>query len=154
MLLLRTAVLVLAALVLASCALGLRFAYVRADGQDINGDPALSRQFNSDRVICESAMHQTDRTADPRYPIISTDAIQQCMEDRGYVVVMDSDAGAKQQEFAAKAAEKARREAEAAAPPPPPPPPPSPPPPHHAAKPKPKPKPPAPPAALQTSPNN
>ena len=53
---LRSVVLILAALALAACSLGGRFAYVRADGQDI-GDPAVSQQFNKDRMVCQAEMH-------------------------------------------------------------------------------------------------
>ncbi len=154
---LRFGILVLAALALAACSLATRFSYVRADGQDI-GDPALARQFNNDRATCQAEMHQGGSGSDARYNnniAAGADAVQDCMEAKGYIVVMERDAEAKQQELAAKAAEKARREAEAAAPPPPPP---APPPPRKLkAKPKPKPVAPAtassPPAQPKSSPN-
>ncbi len=142
---LRSVVLMLAALALAACSLGGRFAYVRADGQDI-GDPAVSQQFNKDRMVCQAEMHVSAGTGDPhRNNDIAggNDAVQDCMEAKGYMVVMQNEAVAKQQELAAQAAEKARREAEAAAPPPPPPPPTPP----HKTKFKPKPKPAAPAAS-------
>jgi hypothetical protein len=149
---LRSVVLMLAALALAACSLGGRFAYVRADGQDI-GDPAVSQQFNKDRMVCQAEMHVSAGTGDPhRNNDVAggSDAVQDCMEAKGYMVVMQSEAVAKQQELAAQAAEKARREAEAAAPPPPPPPPP---PPHKTKlKPKPKPAAPAAPAAAWPQP--
>jgi outer membrane biosynthesis protein TonB len=148
----RSVALMLAALALAACSLGGRFAYVRADGQDI-GDPAVSQQFNKDRMVCQSEMHGTAGTGDPHANngmAAGGDAVQDCMEAKGYMVVMQSEAVAKQQELAAQAAEKARREAEAAAPPPPPPPPP---PPHKTKlKPKPKPAAPAAPAAAWPQP--
>ena len=64
---LRSVVSILAALALAACSLGGRFAYVRADGQDI-GDPAVSQQFNKDRMVCQAEMHVTAGTGD-RTPI-------------------------------------------------------------------------------------
>ena len=148
---LRIAVLALAALTLAACgAIGTRFAYIRADGQDLASDPALARQFNTDRMSCQAEGHRTASIGDPHYDTAAAqggDVVQDCMENKGYIVVLERDADAKQQELAAKAAEKARREAEAAAPPPPPPPPPP-----HKPKHKTKPKPPVSPPASQTSP--
>jgi outer membrane biosynthesis protein TonB len=136
----RSGVLMLAALALAGCSMTSRFAYLRADGQDL-GDPTVAQQFSRDRAACGSEMHNTAGTGDPHRnnSFGGGDAAQDCMEAKGYIVVTDSEAVARQQDLAAKAAEKARREAEAAAPPPPPPPPPP-----HKAKPKPKPKPAAP----------
>ncbi len=155
---LRFGILVLAALALAACSMVTRFAYVRADGQDISGDPTLTQQFNKDRATCQAEMHRGGSSYDARYSdniAAGSDAVQDCMEEKGYIVVMERDADAKQQELAAKAAEKARREAEAAAPPPPPPPPF--PPRKLKAKPKPKPAAPAtassPPAQPKSSPN-
>ena len=132
--------LVSAGLALAACTVSMapRFAYIRADGQDM-GDPAVAQQFNKDRLVCGSELHRSVGTGSLRTDNSqagNADAVQDCMEEKGYIVVMARDAEARQQEIAAKAAEKARREAEAAAPPPPPPPPP---PPHKKAKAKPKP---------------
>ena len=157
----RSFILFVAALGLAACSLSslgtANFSYLRTDGQDI-GDPALAQQFNKDRAACEAEMHRGGRGPDSRYDNNIAErggAVQDCMEEKGYIVVMQRDAEAKQQELAAKAAEKARREAEAAAPPPPPPPPPSPP---HKVKAKPKPETPAtasspPPVQPKSSPN-
>jgi hypothetical protein len=157
---LRSVIVLIATLALAACSMVTRFAYVRADGQDISGDPTLTQQFNRDRATCQAEMHRGGSSYDARYGdniAAQGDAVQDCMEDKGYIVVMERDADAKQQELAAKAAEKARREAEAAAPPPAPPPPPPPP---HKVKTKPKPKPEAPatassppPAQPKSSPN-
>ena len=154
----RSVIVLIAALALAACSMATRFAYLRADGRDISGDPALSQQFNRDSASCQAEMHNGGGSYDARYDDKITarvSAVQDCMEEKGYIVVMQRDAEAKQQELAAKAAEKARREAEAAAPPPPPPPPPSPP---HKVKAKPKPETPAtasspPPAQPKSSPN-
>jgi hypothetical protein len=141
---LRSVILVSAGLALAACSVSMspRFAYIRGDGRDMS-DPAVAQQFNQDRAACQSEMHKGPGTGDPHRNnsiAAGNDAVQDCMEEKGYLVVMQSEAEAKQQEFAAKAAEKARLEAEAAAPPPPPPPPP---PPHRKAKAKPKPAAPA-----------
>jgi hypothetical protein len=156
---LRSAIVLAAALALGACSsMVARFAYIRGDGQDISADPALTQQFNKDSAACQSERHRGGGSYDVRYSdniAANGDAVQDCMEEKGYIVVMERDADAKQQELAAKAAEKARREAEAAAPPPPPPPPPP-----HKVKGKPKPKPEAPatassppPAQLKSSPN-
>jgi len=149
----RSFILFVAALGLAACSLSslgtANFSYLRTDGQDI-GDPAFAQQFNKDRAACEAEMHRGGSGPDSRYDnniAARGGAVRDCMEEKGYIVVMARDADAKQQELAAKAAEKARREAEAAAPPPPPPPPPVPP---HNVKSKPKPKPEAP--AVTSSP--
>jgi hypothetical protein len=155
---LRSAIVLAAALALGACGMVARFAYIRADGQDISADPALTQQFNKDSAACQSERHRGGGSYDARYSdniSAQGEAVQDCMEEKGYIVVMERDADAKQQELAAKAAEKARREAEAAAPPPPPPPPP--PPRKVKGKPKPKPEAPAtassPPAQPKSSPN-
>jgi hypothetical protein len=94
---LRSVVLILAALALAACSLGGRFAYVRADGQDI-GDPAVSQQFNRDRAVCQAEMHTSTGTGDPHRnndAAGGSDAVQDCMEAKGYMVVMQNEAVAK-----------------------------------------------------------
>ena len=137
----RFVILVSAGLALAACTVSMapRYAYIRADGQDMS-DPAVAQQFNKDRLVCGSEIHRSAGTGNMRAENSqagAADAVQDCMEGKGYIVVMARDAEAQQQDLAAKAAEKARREAEAAAPPPPPPPP------HKKAKAKPKPAAPA-----------
>jgi len=117
---------------------------LRADGQDLASNPALYQQFEKDSMFCRSEVSDsgpplwgggTNAAADGT-------ARQECMKDRGYLVVPADLAALKQQDLAAKAAEKAQREAATAAPPPPPPPPPPPVAPKKvAANPKPKPKP-------------
>ena len=162
---LRSFILFVAALGLAACSLSslktANFSYVRSDGQDI-GDPALAQQFKQDRVACEVELQKglgasggNSNSRQNNNVAAGSDAVTDCMEARGYTVVLARDAEAMQQELAAKAAEKARREAEAAAPPPPP----APPPPQKVkVKPKPKPEAPAtasspPPAQPKSSPN-
>jgi len=138
---LRTAVLLLAVLALAGCS-SVDYVYLRADGQDLDSNPVLYQQFEKDSKICRSDV------SDPGPPVYGGGtnpdtggiARQDCMKDKGYLVVQSDLAALKQQDLAAKAAEKAQREAAAAAPPPPPPPPPVAPK-QVAAKPKPKPKP-------------
>lgn len=122
--------------------------YLRADGQDIAGDPVLRQQFDMDQTICKGEQQKASlggKMLAGQGALLISDAAnrseaahqvgQGCMAQKGYVLVPEDQAAAKQQELAAVAAEKARREAAAAAPP-------SPVVPQHAAlKPKPRPKP-------------
>jgi hypothetical protein len=132
--------------------------YLRADGQMAAGDPVLQQQFEMDRTICQGDMQKANLSgvtlsggglaglaAAADRGQAAGQVAQGCMAERGYVLVREDQAPAKQQELSAIAAEKARREAVAAAPPPPPPK-------QAAAKPKPKPPPqPSPPPALPVS---
>jgi len=138
------AVLTLGAVALAGCGSG--YVYLRADGKDLSGDPALYQQFETDRMICQGEGHSTDGSVQTAFSSVkgapgAAGVSQDCMADKGYLVVPADLAALKQQDLAAKAAEKAQREAAAAAPPPPPPPPPPVTPQRATAKPKPKPKP-------------
>ena len=132
---LRTTVLVLAALMLGACTQG--YVYMRADGRDLGEDPALYKQFETDRMTCQGDGHATDVPSSAAYRSggPSGDNGRDCMTAKGYLVVQSDVAELKRKEIAAQAAEKAQREAAAAAPPPPPPVPPK----RVAAKPKPKP---------------
>jgi hypothetical protein len=137
---LRTAVLLLAVLPLAGCGAG--FVYLRADGQDLGSDPVLYQQFEKDSALCWGEMDTYSGSpawGSGTHAGAGGVAVQVCMKEKGYLVVPADLAALKQQDLAAKAAEKAQREAAAAAPPPPPPPPVAPK--QVAAKPKPKPKP-------------
>jgi hypothetical protein len=141
-LVLRTAFLLLVVLPLAGC--GANYVYLRADGQDLGSDPALYQQFEKDSGICLSEIDTISGL--PAWGSGTNDvagggnAARECMREKGYLVVQADVAALKQQDLAAKAAEKAQRDAAAAAPPPAPPPPPVAPK-QVAAKPKPKPKP-------------
>jgi hypothetical protein len=132
---LRTTVLALAALMLGACTQG--YVYMRADGRDLGEDPALYKQFETDRMTCQGLGHGTDVPSSTAYRGAgpSGDNGQDCMTGKGYIVVQSDVADLKRREIAVQAAEKAQREAAAAAPPPPPPAPPK----RVAAKPKPKP---------------
>jgi hypothetical protein len=156
----RTAVLLLAVLALAGC--NTDYVYLRADGRDFDSNPLLYQQFEKDSSICSSEMF----TSDTGPPLMGGgtnaapggSAVQECMKEKGYLVVQADLAALKQQDLAAKAAEDAQRAAAAAAPPPPPPAP-APPPPvapkKIAAKRKPKPQqvqPTAPPALIWPAP--
>jgi hypothetical protein len=139
---LRTAVLLLAVLPLAGCGAGnVGNVYLRADGQDLTSDSAAYQQFEKDSALCWSKM---DAYSGPpawgsgTNDAAGTNTARECMKEKGYLVVQADLAALKQQDLAAKAAEKAQAEAAAAAPPPPPPPPAAPK--RVAAKPKPKPK--------------
>jgi outer membrane biosynthesis protein TonB len=132
---LRATVLALAALMLGACSQG--YVYMRADGRDLGEDPALYKQFETDRMTCQGEAHGTDVPSSAAYRSggPSGDNGRDCMTGKGYLVVQSDVADAKRKEITAQAAEKAQREAAAAAPPPPPPAPPK----RVAAKPKPKP---------------
>jgi hypothetical protein len=131
--------------------------WLRADGVAPGADPVLNQQFEMDRTICNGDMQKANLSgvtfaggglvgvaaANNRNAAMGQVG-QGCMAEKGYVIVRVDQAGAKSQELAAIAAEKARREAAAAAAAAPPPPPQ-----HVAAKPKPRPQPAsAPPAAM------
>jgi hypothetical protein len=129
---LRTTALVLAALMLGACSQG--YVYMRADGRDLGEDPALYKQFETDRMTCPGEGHGTDVPSSAAYRSSgpSGDNGRDCMTGKGYLVAQSDVAEMKREEIAAQAAEKAQREAAAAAPPPSPPK-------RVAAKPKPKP---------------
>jgi len=136
---LRTAALVLAALVLAGLAgCPASYVYVRADGRDFAEDQALYQQFETDRMTCDGEGHSGNIPTNAAYhsPGDMSGSARDCMGKKGYTVVQSDVAELKRQDLAAKAAEKAQREAAAAAPPPPPPAPPK----RVATKPKPKPQ--------------
>jgi hypothetical protein len=75
--------------------------YLRTDGQDMAGNPALHRQFELDRATC-----QTEPGDD-----------QDCMAVKGYVSVPKEQAAAKQRQLAAVAAQNADHEAVSELPP-------------------------------------
>ena len=68
--------------------------YLRTDGQDIAGNPALHQRFELDRVTC-----QTEPGDD-----------QDCMAVKGYISVPKDQAAAKQRQLAAIAAQNAEHE--------------------------------------------
>lgn len=147
----RTAALLCVAVALTACAAP-HTIYLRADGQDMAGDPVLRQQFDMDRTICQGEQQKASLAgkmlagqgwdqvvAAANRSDAAGEVGQGCMAAKGYVSVPEEQAAAKRQELAAVAAEKARREAAAAAAAAPPPPPVVPQ--HAALKPKPKPKP-------------
>jgi|SRR5271166_5302344 len=71
-----------------------RTIYLRTDGQDIAGIPALHQQFELDRMTC-----QTEPGDD-----------KDCMAVKGYVSVPKDQAAAKQRQLAAIAAQNAEHE--------------------------------------------
>jgi hypothetical protein len=97
----RTVVLLLAAAMLASCAekmgsfglFGPQTIYIRADGR-ASTDPVLAQQLETDRTSCSDA----------------ADEVQQCMLEKGYVLVRTEEAATKLAEFAAIAEEKKRQQ--------------------------------------------
>ncbi len=56
----RTAFLLVAAVVLASCATAPPPVFVRTDGRSINPDPVLSQQFQLDKTVCLGSREKAD----------------------------------------------------------------------------------------------
>jgi hypothetical protein len=114
----------------AGCAQQPKTLWLRADGQRSNGDPVLNQQFQLDRTMCLGEREKADLSgvtiaqggfagyAAAQQRGQAADAVGQgCMAQKGYVLVREEEADARQQEFAAVAAEKKQRELAAAAPP-------------------------------------
>jgi hypothetical protein len=92
------------ALLLTGCGQG--YVYVRADGQDIGGDPALYKQFETDSMTCQGETHRQDGSPTGQGSRVgaSTGAAKDCMAAKGYLVVQSDVADLKRQDLAAKAA--------------------------------------------------
>jgi len=92
------------ALLLTGC--GQSYVYVRADGQDIGGDPAIYKQFETDSMICQGETHRQDGSPTGRGARVgaSSGAANDCMAAKGYIVVQSEVADLKRQDLAAKAA--------------------------------------------------
>ena len=88
----RKVALLLGVFALTACAE--RAIYLRTDGQDMAGNPALHQQFELDRATC-----QTEPGDD-----------QDCMAVKGYVSVPKEQAAAKQRQLATLAAQNAEHE--------------------------------------------
>jgi hypothetical protein len=88
----RKVALLLGVFALTDCAE--RTIYLRTDGQDMAGNPALHQQFELDRATC-----QTEPGDD-----------QDCMAVKGYVSVPKEQAAAKQRQLATLAAQNAEHE--------------------------------------------
>ena len=88
----RKVALLLGVFALTACAE--RAIYLRTDGQDMAGNPALHQQFELDRVTC-----QTEPGDD-----------KDCMAVKGYVSVPKEQAAAKQRQLAALPAQNADHE--------------------------------------------
>ena len=75
------------ALLLTGC--GQSYVYVRADGRDIGGDPALYKQFETDSMTCRGEMHRQEGTPAGRGGSggAGSGAANDCMAAKGYVVV-------------------------------------------------------------------
>jgi hypothetical protein len=113
-----------AALLLTACAQQPKMAWIRADGQRAAGDPVLSHQFQMARTVClgEREKANLSGVTVTRGGLAGALAAQDradsadqvgagCMAEKGYVQVLEDEAEAKRQEFAAIEAEKARRDA-------------------------------------------
>ena len=68
--------------------------YLRTDGQDMTGNPALHQQFELDRAVCQGEPGDD----------------KDCMAVKGYVSVPKEQAAAKQRQLAAIAAQSAEHE--------------------------------------------
>jgi hypothetical protein len=79
---------------LTGCASQTTTIYLRTDGQDIAGNPALRKQLELDRATCEAEGGDD----------------QDCMAVKGYVSVPKDQAAAKQQQLAAIAVQNAVHE--------------------------------------------
>ena len=88
----RKVALLLGVFALTACAE--RAIYLRTDGQDMAGNPALHQQFELDRVTC-----QTEPGDD-----------KDCMAVKGYISVPKEQAAAKQRQLATLAAQNAEHE--------------------------------------------
>jgi hypothetical protein len=91
------------ALLLTGC--GQSYVYVRADGQDISGDPKLYQQFETDSMTCQGEMHRYDASATGRGLSVGGmgGGVNDCMAAKGYIVVQSEVADLKRQDLAAKA---------------------------------------------------
>ena len=96
----RKVIVLLGTLALTDCAA--QTVYLRTDGQDIASNPALAKQLDLDRIICQGEPENT----------------QDCMAVKGYVSVRKDQAADKQEQLAALAAQKAALENLAVPPPP------------------------------------
>jgi hypothetical protein len=100
---LRIAAFTLATLWLAGC--GQSYVYVRADGQDISGAPALYKQFEGDSMICHGETHRQESSSGWGPNVgANSGAVNDCMTAKGYVVVPSEMADLKRRDLAARAA--------------------------------------------------
>lgn len=89
----------------------------------------LAQQFELDQTICQGERQRADLSgttftgggvagiiAAQQRGVSADQVASGCMAQKGYVLVLETDAAAKQQEFAEIAAEKARRETASAKP--------------------------------------
>jgi hypothetical protein len=107
-----------ATLALVGCAQ--KLVYLLPDGRAPAADPVLNRQFTFDTAICNEERAKSIQGGDRGDGASSrgreVDLVgDQCMEEKGYVLVRQDQMAAKQQELAAGAA--ARAQSNTAAPP-------------------------------------
>jgi hypothetical protein len=118
-------------LALMACANQPKMLWLRTDGKSGATDPVLAQQFQIDKTVCVGQREKADLsgvtvTQGGLVGAIAVanranaaDAVAQgCMAEKGYILVREDEAPAKQQELLAVATEKARREAAANSPPP------------------------------------
>jgi hypothetical protein len=75
--------------------------WLRLDGQRGAGNPALTQQFEKDRLACLGASQQANGSSEPVDPVATA-----CMARKGYVQVPEDQAEAKRQELAAANAQR------------------------------------------------
>ena len=91
------------ALLLTGCAQS-GYVYVRADGRDLSGDPALYKQFETDSMTCQGESFRQGSTAGRGGGSFGANSAlaSDCMTAQGYLVVQSDVADLKRQELAAK----------------------------------------------------
>lgn len=99
---LRLGYALIASATLVGCAVDLpqpqsQMVWLRLDGQRGAGNPALTRQFETDRKICLGTARQDSEVSA---------AAKACMAEKGYIQVPADQAEAKRRELAAASAEK------------------------------------------------
>jgi hypothetical protein len=80
------------------------YVYVRGDGQDLSGDPALYKQFETDSMTCQGEAHRQGAYAGRGGTSVGANSglANDCMTAKGYLVVQSEIADLKRQELAAK----------------------------------------------------
>jgi len=122
---------VTAAVLVAGCAAAPKMTWVRVDGQRARENPILTTQFEVDSTSCLGERNKANLSgvtvaqggiagiAAAAERGAAADSVQRgCMAEKGYLLVQEDQAEAKNAELAAVAEQKKRQEAAAVAPPP------------------------------------
>ena len=80
------------------------YVYLRADGRDLSGDPALYKQFETDSMTCQGESYRQGSAAGRSGGSFGANSAlaSDCMTAKGYLVVQSDVADLKRQELAAK----------------------------------------------------